>query len=438
MQKNDIIAPMKPSVGGYVERLADDVLHQLMSALPALLLVGPRAIGKTTTALRHAETVVRLDRAAEAVAFEADPDAALRGLPEPVLLDEWQLVPGVLGAVKRAIDRDPRPGRFLVTGSVRADLEQPTWPGTGRLVRLPMYGLTQRELVGRAQGPGLIDRIAIQGPAGALVSCPDPPDLRDYVGLALRGGFPDTALRLDGRARRAWLKSYVGQLLTRDVALVDRGRDPDRLRRYLEALAIVSAQVVHDKTILEAAHINRLTAHAYEQLLRNLFVVDAVPAWTTKRLSQLGRSSKRFLVEPALSGPLLGVTVDDVMREGRLLGALLESFVVAQIRAEVALSDVPRRLFHLRTGGGRQEVDLLVDLGRGRMLAVEVKATAAPTRKHVRHLIWLRERLGDRFHAGVVLHTGPRAFELDAGIVATPIAALWSNPGPQPASTLSS
>lgn len=99
--------------GGYTPRLADAVLGRLLDEIPAVLLVGPRAAGKTTTAGRLAAHVVRLDRPAEAAAFEADADAALRGLPEPVLLDEWQAVPGVLGAVKRAVDTDPRPGRFL-------------------------------------------------------------------------------------------------------------------------------------------------------------------------------------------------------------------------------------------------------------------------------------------------------------------------------------
>jgi len=104
--------------------------------LPAVLLVGPRATGKATTARRLSASVVRLDRPAEAAAFSADPDAALSRLTEPVLLDEWQAVPDVLGAVERAVDDDPRPARFLLTGSVRADLDAATWPGTGRLVRL--------------------------------------------------------------------------------------------------------------------------------------------------------------------------------------------------------------------------------------------------------------------------------------------------------------
>jgi hypothetical protein len=123
----------------YRERLIDRALDEHASELPALLVVGPRACGKSTTLIQRAATVVRLDRPAEAAAFDADPDSALAGLKEPVLLDEWQHVPGVLGAVRRAVEQDPRPNRFLVTGSVNAELRHQVWPGTGRLTRLIMY-----------------------------------------------------------------------------------------------------------------------------------------------------------------------------------------------------------------------------------------------------------------------------------------------------------
>lgn len=176
----------------YRDRLVDSLLADLLVELPGVLVVGPRASGKTTTAVRHARTVVRLDREAEAVAFRADPDAALRGLREPVLLDEWQAVPAVLGAVKRAIDAEPRPGRFLITGSVRADLDAEVWPATGRLVRVSMFGMTQRELTGRLRNAPILDRLAVDGAPDALdLVLDEVPDLRGYVALALRGGFPN-------------------------------------------------------------------------------------------------------------------------------------------------------------------------------------------------------------------------------------------------------
>jgi len=407
----------------YLPRLVDGRLDALLAELPAIFLTGPRATGKTTTAARRAATVVHLDREAEAMAFRADPDAALRGLREPILLDEWQVVPGVLGAVKRAVDADPRPGRFLVTGSVRGDLDGDLWPGTGRLTRVPMYGMTVREQANTGLGSPFLDRVT----AGAdLVPAPGTPDLRGYVELALHGGFPEPALRLGETARRAWLESYVDHLLTRDAEQIDGGRDPARLRRYLEAYALNTAGIVDERTLFDAAGINRKTAYAYERLLTNLLVVEALPAWTSSRLKRLVLMPKRHLAEPALAGAVLGLDVNLVLRSGDLLGRLLDSFVVAQLRAELAVSAVRPRLYHLRQQQGRIEVDLLAELAGGRLVAIEVKADAAPSPAAARHLATLRDLYPDAFVAGIVFHTGPRTYRLGDRLVAAPISALWS------------
>jgi predicted AAA+ superfamily ATPase len=407
----------------YRQRLVDPLVDELFTQLSALMVIGPRAAGKTTSAARRAASTVRLDREADAVAFEGDPDAALRGLPEPVLLDEWQAVPGVLGAVKRAVDADPRPGRFLLTGSVRAELENKVWPGTGRLVRLAMYPMTVREQLGRIGAPSFFDRLA---EGGELTVGADPPDLRGYVELALRSGFPDPALRLTGQPRQAWLESYVEDLLTHDVEAAEEGRrDRQRLRRYFEAYALGSAGVADHKTIYDAAEVNKATAVAYESLLESLLVAEAVPAWRSNRLKRLVHQPKRYLIDPALIAAALRIEVQGVMGDGEMLGRVLDTFVAAQLRPELTVSASRPRLHHLRTEQGRHEADLLGELAGGRLVGIEVKAGASPAAGDARHLAWLREELGERFAAGVVLHTGPRLYELGERIVAAPICALW-------------
>jgi predicted AAA+ superfamily ATPase len=403
--------------------LVDALLEELLADLPAVMVTGPRAAGKTTTAARHATTIVRLDRPAEAAVFRADPDVALRERNEPILLDEWQEVPAVLGAIKRAVDRDPRPRRFILAGSVRADLDAATWPGTGRLVRVAMYGMTVREQRGSIDARPLIDQLA----DGASVASPaHAPDLRGYVELALTSGFPEPALHLTPRARTRWLDGYVDQLLTRDALDVQPGRDPARLRRYFEAYALNSAGIVSDATLLQASGINRKTAIAYEQLLTNLFVVEALPAWTSNRLRRLSLGAKRYLIDPALTASVLRLDDRAVLRDANLLGRLLDTFVVAQLRGELAVCETRPRLYHLREEHGRYEVDVVAELGGRAVLGFEVKADAAPDRDTARHLIWMRDRLGDRFAHGIVFHTGPSAFELADRISALPICTLWS------------
>ena len=408
----------------YRPRLLDPLVDELFTQLSALMVIGPRAAGKTTTAARRAASTVRLDREDEATAFAADPDAALRGLPEPVLLDEWQAVPGVLGAVKRAVDADSHRGRFMLTGSVRAELENAVWPGTGRLVRVAMYPMTVGEQVGRIDGPAFFDRLA---DGGELTAGTDPPDLRGYVELALRSGFPEAALRLSGQPRQAWLESYVDDLLTHDIeATEDRRRDRQRLRRYFEAYALSSAGVAGHKTIYDAAEVNKATAGAYEGLLEGLLVAEAVPAWRSNRLKRLVHQPKRYLVDPALIAAALRTDVAGVMRDGDLLGRVLDTFVAAQLRPELAVSASRPRLHHLRTEQGRHEIDLIGELAGGQLIGIEVKAGSAVTAADARHLAWLRDELGDRFAAGTVLHTGSRVYSLGEKIVAAPIATLWA------------
>jgi hypothetical protein len=113
------------------------------------------------------------------------------------------------------------------------------------------------------------------------------------------------------------------------------------------------------------------------------------------------------------------------MRDGNLLGRLIETFVLTQIRPELELDGYKPRLYHLREKNARHEINLIAELSAGSIVALEIKSSAAPTRTDAKHLEWLRNELGERFLAGAVLHTGPRPFRLSERIFALPICALW-------------
>jgi predicted AAA+ superfamily ATPase len=251
------------------------------------------------------------------------------------------------------------------------------------------------------------------------------PDVRGYLARALRGGFPQVALGASDRGRARWLSSYVDHVVSRDVSLAGAPRDPVRLRRYLQALAASTGGMPTQKTLIDATGVNRVTATAYDTVLEHLLITEQLPAWSANRLNRLVRLPKRHLVDPALLGPLLGVDVRAILRDADLLGRTLDSFVMAQLRADCAVSALSPRLFHLRDANGRHEVDILVELPDGRVIGIEVKADAAPGPDAGRHLRWLRDAVGARFALGVVLHTGPRAFQFPDQILALPICALW-------------
>jgi len=419
-----VLSGIVSAVADYTPRLIDDRLERLFRELPAILITGPRATGKTTSARRLARSVVRLDRADEAAIFQTDPDAALASYPEPVLIDEWQAVPEVLGAVKRTVDEDARGGRFLLTGSVRGNVGAATWPGTGRVIPLAMYGLTLRELLRRPSRPTFVELLATAD-LEAFALPPEVPDVVGYIELTLHGGYPEPLLRLGREAGGRWLKGYLHQLLTRDVETLDGPRDPRRLRRYFEALALNTAGLPEHKTLFDAAKIDRRTAVAYDRLLAHLFVLDTIPAWSTNRLARLVRSPKRYLVDTSLVAVALGLDSRAVIRSGDLIGRLIDTFVVAQLRAELELMPYGPQLYHLREKNGRREVDLVAEVSAGDVVAIEIKATSAPSRDDARHLMWLRDQLGERFLAGAVLHTGPRPFRLDDRVLALPICCLW-------------
>lgn len=408
----------------YRRRFADDALTGLVSHVPAVLLTGPRGCGKTTTGEHHARASVRLDIPASAAAVFADPDEYLRGRARPLLIDEWQEVPVVLGAVKRAVDRDGAAGQFILTGSVLSERASGMWPGTGRVVRLPMAPMAQREIEGFS---GSIDDLFLHRLLRGEKPTVGGSDLTltDYVNLTVRGGFPEAVRLGPGRVRDRWLGSYIEQLLLRDVDSLGVDVDPQRLKTYAEVLSLSTAGVLAQSALAQMAGINVRTSERYDHLLMDVGLVDNLRPWGANRIKRLEKRPKRFLTDTGLAAAVARIDAAAIRDDGGLLGRFLEGLVFTQLRAEALAASTPMTLHHLRTLNGREEVDFVIEGAGGRIAAIEVKASSAVTARDARHLGWLRDAVGKAFCAGIVLHSGPDAFPLGERLWALPISALW-------------
>ena len=420
-----------PAIDEYIPRIADLALARHLEAWPAEIITGARAVGKTTTALRHSRSVLRLDDASERGLVLDDPDAALREGPFPLLIDEWQHAPEVLGAVKRAVDtKTPPGGRYIITGSSRNDLHHGQWPLVGRALTTHLWPLVGRERFGDASAPSLFDR----WDSGTRFSVPaDPPDVLGYIDIALDGGFPGALAAASAGARDEWLRTYADATVVRDLSDLDefrgRPRSPELMRRCLTACALHTGGVVPDTALARAVGVDRRTAVGYHDALHILRLVADAPAWHTNRLKRMTSMPKRFLADSALAAWAMGADREVLKRDSSARGRIVETYVAAQLRTEVEACSRRGAMFHLRTQGGEHEIDLIVEFGR-RVAAFEVKTASAPTRSDARHLAWLRERLPpDQFAGGVVFHTGPHRYGLGDRIEAVPIAGLWGVPG---------
>lgn len=407
----------------YVERYIDTVLDDVFPELAAVMLTGPRACGKTTTAARRASSILRLDDEQRAQAFAAAPDALLAAQDLPTLVDEWQEVPASLAAIKRAIDSGSGGGRFLITGSVRARRTEAVWPGTGRVVPFRMHSLARGEIEASPDAADFLGRLfSDEDPLPATLR--SAPTVVDYVELAIQGGFPE-ALHLTERARGAWYPGYVDQLVYRDVSALAEVRSPDRLAALLHAVALSTGGVPQNKTLTEAAGIDSRTVHTYLDLLDDLRIIERVPAWSSNRLKRLVRAPKLYVADTGLATSLLRADKNAILSSGDLLGRIIDTFVAAQILPLVALSHPQVDAFHLRDSNGSHEVDLLLEGPGGAVVGIEIKVANAVKPQAARHLEWLRGSLGSSFKRGVIFHTGDSTYPLGDRIWAMPIAAIW-------------
>ncbi|MDQ3408091.1 MAG: DUF4143 domain-containing protein [Chloroflexota bacterium] len=426
-----------PLSSAYLRRLVDNELDEL-SGLPAVVLEGAKGVGKTETARRRARTIHRLDRPDEQALVEADPDRLVRGTP-PILIDEWQRYPASWDLVRRAVDDDPRPGRFLLTGSIIPDDQSaPVHSGAGRIVTVRMRPLSLAE---RGVGVPTVSLRELLGGSRPTIAGTTSVGLSDYTDEMLASGFPGLR-RLGPRALRAALDGYIDRIVTHDFPEMGvRVRQPALLRRWMEAYAAAVSSTATIETLRDAAALERgkgpskPTAFGYVNLLERLWIIEHIPAWlpSRNRLQRLAETPKRQLLDTAIAARLLGLGADALLaggpddaiapRDGTYLGSLFESFVTGSVLCYAQSAEARVRHLRLRAPVQR-EVDLIVERADARIVAIEVKLRRVIRDGDVRHLLWLQERIGSDLLDAVIVTTGGEAYRRQDGIAVVPAALL--------------
>lgn len=395
---------------------------------PVILINGARQTGKSTLAKQITEDAyparyLTFDDATILAAAHADPEGFIRSLDGPVVIDEVQRAPGLFRAIKAEVDRNRRPGRFLLTGSADVlllpDLSDSL---AGRMEVLTLWPFSQGELEGRKDR--FVDTL-FADELPRFVPPPDEPDQNsDISERILRGGFPEIVTRSSAKRRGAWFNAYITTILQRDVRDLANIERLTQMPRLLRLLATRSMALLNYSEVSRSSGLPQTTLQRYMTLLEMTFLVQLLPPWHANIGKRLVKSPKVMLADTGLGAHLVGLMGGDSLTGAHLYGALLENFIAMELRKQTTWSGRRPALHHFRLHTG-QEIDLVLEDAKEILVGVEVKASTSVSTGDFNGLRALRDARSDTFQRGVVLYGGDEVVGFEPDLHAIPLQALW-------------
>lgn len=391
---------------------------------PIILLNGARQTGKSTLAKHLLDTgrfdrYLTLDDGITLAAAHHDPEAFIRNLREPTVIDEVQRAPELFRAIKAEIDRDRRPGRFLLTGSADVFL-LPTLSESlaGRMEIFTLWPFSQGERDGLREK--FIDSVF----ADRLPPLQPEEGSASLMQRILTGGFPEAAERSDPDRRNAWFRSYITTILQRDIRDLANIEGLSMLPRLLSLLAARSASLLNYSEIARSSGLSQTTLKRYMALLMATFLVREIPAWSGNIGKRLIKAPKLLLTDTGLLASLIGIDELRIDAEPNLTGMLLETFVANELLKQISWSDTRPTLHHFRSQAG-QEVDWVLEASDGTIVGIEVKGANRIEPRTFKGLELLAEERPEHFRRGIVLYGGDQVVPFTDTITALPVSALW-------------
>ena len=390
---------------------------------PVVLLAGPRQAGKTTLVRQFAERgldYLTLDDELILLSAREDPVGMIRNLDRAVI-DEIQRAPQLLLAIKKSVDEDRRPGRFLLTGSANL-MALPTVADSlaGRMETLLLLPLSQSEIENRPAN--WIDSIF----AGEILTTVTPVLGNELVERVLRGGYPEAIVRPTAKRRIAWARQYIDAIVQRDVRDIAEIDKLDQLPRFLRALAQTAGQMCNYSETGGQVGMDGKTVSRYIGVFEQMYLLKRIDVWARNRLKRVVKTPKLQFIDSGLLAMLMDVTVKDVQEDKSRYGHVLESFVFGELYKHTTSADDDYRLLYYRDAD-KFEVDVVIENTAGQLVGVEVKASTTVKERDLRGLKKLSSLAGDQFTAGVLLYDGDETMPLGSNIWAAPLSTLWGS-----------
>jgi predicted AAA+ superfamily ATPase len=389
-----------------------------------VFLLGARQVGKSTLSRsiaenEHPASTVTLDDTVFRDAALSDPAGFLSGLNRPVVIDEVQRAPDLLLEIKRDVDRDTRPGRYLLTGSANVVSNRRILDAlTGRMEIVRLAPLTQAEV--HRSPLNVVDAFFEARPPRIIGA---PVGLSAVAGAIAGGGYPEARLR-SGARRDRWFASYLETTLDRDLRDISDARKLDHVPRLLRHLAAQSARLFSARNVATRLDLSPDTVRDYVALLQTVFLIHILPAWRPGLGQREVQTPKLHVTDSGLLLHLLGADEARVGSDDQVTGRVFESFVAMEVLRHVDWSAVDARVYHYRRRD--EEIDLVIESRAGDVVAIEVKAGATPRVGDWAPLARLRDSLGRRFRAGILIHTGEVTIPLGDRLWAVPVSGLWT------------
>ena len=404
------------------QRLVESRINNLLSEAKVVLVTGPRQSGKTTLVKKIASTkmsFLSLDDPTLIAAAQANPIGFIDG-KQPVVIDEVQRAPNLIKVIKSEVESDSATGRFLLTGSTNLTTKSVVSDElAGQLKNVLLFPLSQAEIQS-GKGNFLDDVFELKEfTIGELQTG------KKLINLIFAGGYPE-ALNRENQIRRSdWYQNYVNDIVHNDVPELAETPNTGDISKLIEIIAEFSGNLMNYSKISNVVDSSRVTVQKYIEILEKMFLVNRLEAWSSSKWNRLLKSPKQHLLDTGLLTSVRRLSVDDILHNRSLFGALLETFVISELRKLATWSNQSYQFSHLRDRDGK-EVDVIIENDKQQIVGIEVKSSSTVKNSNFEQLRNLSENVGNNFVQGIVLYDGEYITSFGERMLAVPISALWS------------